>query len=111
MNLELVDELVHSWLEVHKKSALSYLILRLLKAEKLWSKDIEMRLRELTGWKLTEKSLYRTLRRMKQQGTIEFESVEAERTGATRKVYSLTPEGEEVLKQMKQHLSYVGKVV
>ena len=46
-----------------------------------------------TGWRLTERGLYRTLRRLTSLGLLRVEEVAAPRTGAKRKDYSPTTLG------------------
>ena len=94
---ELVDEQIYSWTEMHKKSAVSFLVLSALKDNKMWSKDLESWIRTTTGWNISERSLYRVLRRMQKQGSIQFEAEPVARTGAERKVYAMTPEGKSLL--------------
>jgi DNA-binding PadR family transcriptional regulator len=64
---ELVDEQVYNWVEMHKKSALSFLVLLCLEKNTLWSKDIEEFIRRRTGWNITERGLYRVLHRLQKQ--------------------------------------------
>lgn len=104
---ELVDEQAYSWLEMHKKSALSYLILKALACQPMWSKDLEQWITAKTGWTVTEKGLYRVLRRLQKQGSIVHTAATAPRTGAERKVYRLTPEGEALLAAIQAELSYI----
>lgn len=107
---ELVDEQVYSWTEMHKKSAVSFLILSALKTKDMWSRDLEEWIRQKAGWDLSERSLYRILRRMEKQGSIHFKSESAARTGAERKVYTMTTEGKALLEAMRNELSYLVKL-
>lgn len=107
---ELVDEQAYSWLEMHKKSALAYLVLCALDKDAMWSKDLALWITKMTDWAITERSLYRVLRRMQKQGSIAFSSETAARTGAERKVYRMTPEGKALLLTMRSELSYLRKV-
>lgn len=104
---ELVEEQAYAWVENHKKSALSYLILKALSTKSMWSKDIETWVKNKSGWDISERGLYRVLSRMQKQGSIEFSSISAERTGADRKVYSLTPEGTALMKTIQGELKYI----
>ena len=104
---ELVEEQAYSWLEVHKKSALSYLVLTALQKEHMWSKDLGDWISQKTDWTVTEKGLYRLLRRMQKQGSIVFTSEPAARTGAERKVFKITAEGEALLRAMQKELAYL----
>ncbi len=106
---ELVDEQAYSWLEMHKKSALSYLVLCALEKEKMWSGNLTAWITSATSWTITEKGLYRVLRRMQKQGSIMFSSEAAARTGAERKVYRMTPEGQALLLAIRSELGYLEK--
>lgn len=101
INQDLVDEQAYSWTEIHKKSALSYVILTALQKHSMWSKELEKYITEITGWSISERALYRVLNRMHKQGSIEFTAESAERTGADRKVYAISPEGSALLTAMK----------
>lgn len=107
---ELVDEQAYSWTEMHKKSAVSFLILNALKTKDMWSKDLEQWIRNIAGWDLSERSLYRILRRMEKQGTIQYKAEAAARTGAERKVYTITADGMSLLDAMKSELRYLVKL-
>ncbi|MCA9329265.1 PadR family transcriptional regulator [Candidatus Saccharibacteria bacterium] len=110
VNQELVDEQAYSWTEMHKKSALSYLILAALQKQPMWSKELEKHIVTVTGWSISERALYRVLSRMHKQGSIEFTAESAERTGADRKVYAISPEGKALLAAMQDELLYLAKV-
>lgn len=109
-NQDLVDEQIYSWTEMHKKSALSYLILTALNSSQMWSKEIEQYIAKSTKWSISERALYRVLNRMHKQGSIEYSSTPAERTGADRKVYTITPEGNALLAAMKGELNYLTQI-
>jgi len=49
VNQELVDEQAYSWTEMHKKSALSYLVLAALQKQPMWSKELEKYITNTTG--------------------------------------------------------------
>lgn len=110
VNQELVDEQAYSWTEMHKKSALSYLILSALQKQSMWSKELERYITSTTGWSISERALYRVLNRMQKQGSIEFRTEAAERTGAERKVYAVSPEGKALLSAMQSELAYLTKI-
>ena len=107
---ELVDEQAYSWLEVHKKSALSYLVLTALQQDKMWSKDLLDWITQKTNWTITERGLYRLLRRMQKQGSVTFITKAGDRTGAERKFYEMTTEGKALLASMQKELAYLAKV-
>lgn len=107
INQDLVDEQVYSWTEMHKKSALSFLILKALSTKAMWSKEVENWVKSKTGWEVSERGFYRVLNRMQKQGNVEFSFISAERTGADRKVYSLTPEGAALMRSIQDELKYI----
>nr|WP_231715243.1 PadR family transcriptional regulator [Arthrobacter gengyunqii] len=51
----------------------------------------------ITGWQITERSLYRTLKRLQDSGLLHSAEVDAPRTGAKRKEISLTGLGAQFL--------------
>ena len=104
---ELLDEYVFAWVEVHKKSALTFLVLRALQDGAVWSQDIGVMIQKQTGWIVTERGLYRLLRRLHKQGLIDFFSESAPRTGAERKIYQLTQEGGVFLDAIRHQTSYL----
>lgn len=110
INQELVDEQAYSWTEMHKKSALSYLILIALQKQSMWSKELEQYITSTASWGISERALYRVLNRMQKQGSIEYKAEAAERTGAERKVYAISPEGEALLAAIKGELTYLTKI-
>lgn len=111
INQDLVDEQVYSWTEMYKKSAISFLVLAALATKNMWSKDIGGWIRQTSGWEMSERSLYRVLRRMEKQGSIEFTTEPVARTGAERKVFALTSEGEAILNSVRKELSYLLKAL
>ncbi len=110
VNQELVDEQAYSWTEMHKKSALSYLVLAALQKQPMWSKELEKYITNTTGWSISERALYRVLNRMHKQGSIEFTAESAERTGADRKVYAISHEGKSLFAAMQNELRYLSAV-
>lgn len=76
----------------------------------MWSKELEQWIQATAGWDISERSLYRILRRMQKQGSIQFESESVARTGAERKIYAMTAEGKALLAAMRDELSYLLKV-
>jgi PadR family transcriptional regulator, regulatory protein PadR len=97
---ELKYEIVSRWAEVHKKSLTTLLIMVSLGSRSMWSKEIEAWLVTVTGWEVTERGLYRTLQRMSELGLIEYERVNAPKTGADRKSYTLSRLGRKVAKDI-----------
>jgi DNA-binding PadR family transcriptional regulator len=109
-NQEILEEYVSSWVEMHKKSALQFVILYILSVEPLWAKDVQARVAVMTDWQITERGLYRLLQRMEKQGLLEHVKQDAPKTGADRKIYRLTHLGESLLHEMSGELQYLDKL-
>lgn len=91
---ELLDELVRAWVEMHKKSATTLVLLRLItEAGSVDTSTVAETLALRTGWELTERGLYRTLRRLRGLGLLTVHEQAGHRTGAQRHVYELTDRG------------------
>lgn len=62
---EWLAELIDSWTDVYKKSMTTYLTLQIIKTKApTGAIEIMMDLNEATGWQITERAMYRTLRRL-----------------------------------------------
>lgn len=91
---EWVQELARSWVEVYKRSATTLALLRIVREHgPIAAAGISRRFAETTGWTLTDRGLYRTLRRLADSGVLESAKVEVARTGAKRQDFTLTPVG------------------
>lgn len=100
---ELVDELVRAWVEVHKKSATTVVLLRsIADAAPVATSAIAEALADRTGWEITERGLYRTLRRLRGLGLVTVREEPGHRTGAPRHVYELTGRGDAYLHRIEQ---------
>ena len=91
---EWVQSRIESWVETYKKSMLTPVVLSAVAARTpatvaAVAADVASR----TGWTVTERSLYRTLKRLQDSGFLHSTDVDAARTGAKRKELSLTREG------------------
>lgn len=104
---ELVDEQAYSWLEMHKKSALSYLVLKALSSNDMWSQELIKWISGKTSWSVTEKGLYRLLRRMEKSGLISHTKISVKRTGAERNIFSINTEGTMLLGKIEKLLRYL----
>ncbi len=99
---EWLDELVRSWTEVYKKSLTTLELMRIVaELAPAPATDIGERFVQATGWSLTDRSLYRTLRRLSSLGLLSADEVAIPRTGAKRKDYSLTILGRAYLKRIE----------
>lgn len=102
---EWAEELARSWVEVYKKSATTLALLRIIRAEgPIAAAGIAPRFAEATGWTLTDRGLYRTLRRLAESGVLSSAKVEVARTGAKRQDFSLTPVGRSYLERIEAEL-------
>lgn len=91
---ELLDELVRAWVETHKKSATTLVLLRFIaEAGPVATATIAETLAHRTGWEPTERGLYRTLRRLRGLGLLAVHEQPGHRTGAQRHIYELTSRG------------------
>lgn len=105
INSEYVEELNDSWLNMFKKSTLIYLVLDSISKKDNWSEEILNRIARVTKWDISPKSIYRTLNRLEKQGLITHELAEGHKTGAKKKLFVLTPEGEAVLGFIKNEIA------
>lgn len=99
---EWLDELVHGWVEVHKKSATTLVLLRVIDAlGEAAVPQIGAEFTRQTGWTLTERGLYRTLKRLVASDLLASTDVPVPRTGAPRKDFALTAFGRRYLKRIE----------
>lgn len=106
---EWVDELVSGWVEVHKKSMTTVVLLRIVDAHApVTAATIGAEFSARTGWTLNERGLYRTLKRLAAGDLLAVESVPVERTGLPRKDYRLTDLGQTYLARLEEVLRTVG---
>lgn len=97
-NEEWVSARVDAWVETYKKSMLSPVILALVATHPQVSvADVAERVEQATGWQVTERGLYRTLKRLEDSGLLLSTEVDAPRTGAKRKELSVSRLGIEFL--------------
>lgn len=102
---EWAEELARSWVEVYKKSATTLALLRIIRETgPIAAAGIAPRFVEATGWTLTDRGLYRTLRRLAESGVLDSEKVEVARTGAKRQDFSLTAVGRAYLERIEGEL-------
>jgi len=102
---ELLDELVRVWLEMYKKSATTVVLLRsVANVGPVGTSAIADTLVQRTGWELTERGLYRTLRRLTDLGLLAVHEQPGHRTGARRHVYELTVRGSSYLQRVEAAL-------
>lgn len=105
---EFAGEIVERWVETHKKSMTTFVILVALSSKPMWSKELEQWLRQMTGWELTERGLHRILQRMARLELIRYEKTNSPKSGADRKVYGITEFGSDIASSIKINgLSYL----
>lgn len=102
---EWAQELSRSWVEVYKKSATTLVLLRIIREHgPIPAAGIAEHVLERTGWRLTDRGLYRTLRRLADSGVLRGEKVDVARTGAKRQDFALTPVGRAHLERIEREL-------
>lgn len=102
---ELLDELVHAWIEMYKKSTTTLVLLRLVAgAGPIATSTIADALADRTGWDHTERGLYRSLRRLRGLGLVTVHEQPGKRTGAPRHAYELTSRGAIYLERIEAAL-------
>ena len=107
---EWLDHRVDSWVETYKKSMLTPVTLSLVaKYQPAEISTIAEAVTAATGWQITERGLYRTIKRLQDSGFLQSTAVDAPRTGAKRKMLSLTPLGASFLSGVQGHLVEVSE--
>ncbi|MFF8895645.1 PadR family transcriptional regulator [Brevibacterium casei] len=102
---EWLSDRVESWVDTYKKSMLTPVILAIVAAEQPTGiARIAEAVTAETGWTVTERGLYRTLKRLEDSGLLSTAEVDAPRTGAKRKELSLTRLGEGLLSGIRENL-------
>lgn len=102
---EWLDHRVDSWVETYKKSMLTPVTLSLVATHQPAEiSTIAEAVTAATGWQITERGLYRTIKRLQDSDLLQSTAVDAPRTGAKRKLLSLTPLGASFLSEIKGNL-------
>ena len=102
---EWLDHRVDSWVETYKKSMLTPVALSLVaEHQPAEISTIAEAVTAATGWQITERGLYRTIKRLQDSDLLQSTAVAAPRTGAKRKMLSLTPLGASYLDGIKGNL-------
>lgn len=88
---EWMADRIQSWVETYKKAMLTPVILRLVAIHQpVTVATLTAHLTAATGWQITERGLYRTVKRLQDTGYLTSENVVAPRTGAKRKELTLS---------------------
>lgn len=102
---ELLDELVRAWVEVYKKSSTTLVLLRYIASDgPVDTSEIADAFVRRTGWEITERGLYRTLRRLSAIGLVSVHERPGRRTGAQRNVYEISGRGEAYVQRIESVL-------
>ena len=102
---EWIDHRVDTWVETYKKSMLTPVTLSLVATHQPAEvSTVAEAVTAATGWQITERGLYRTIKRLQDSGFLESSAVDAPRTGAKRKLLSLTSLGASYLSGIKDNL-------
>lgn len=100
---EWLEEMVTRWVETYKKSATTLVLLRIIAdTAPASAATIGTEFTERTGWTLTERGLYRTLKRLAASDLLSVDPVPVERTGRPRKDYALTGLGRRYLDRLDE---------
>ncbi|WP_244223237.1 PadR family transcriptional regulator [Brevibacterium aurantiacum] len=102
---EWLSHKVDSWVETYKKSMLTPVTLTIVaEHQPIGVAAIAEKVTAATGWHVTERGLYRTLKRLQDSGLLASADTSAPRTGAKRKDLSLTPLGTRYLAGIAENL-------
>lgn len=102
---EWVEELAGSWIEVYKKSATTLVLLRIISQQgPIPAQEIHTVFEAETGWSITERGLYRTLKRLASLSLLAITPVSVPGTGAKRKDFTVTPAGTLYLERITESL-------
>lgn len=95
---EWMADRIDSWVETYKKSMLTPVILTLVARHQPTSiATVTELLGANTGWHVTERGLYRTVKRLVDSGLLHSVEVDAPRTGVKRKELTLSALGAQFL--------------
>lgn len=102
---EWLAERARAWVDTYKKSMLTPVLLAQVgRAAPVTIAELAHAITETTGWDLTERGLYRTVKRLEDARLLSSVEVDAARTGAKRKELSLTADGAALLRAITAHL-------
>ncbi|WP_436326926.1 PadR family transcriptional regulator [Brevibacterium sp. FAM 27836] len=102
---EWLSDRIDSWVETYKKSMLTPVVLHLVaRHQPTGITTILTELTRRTGWQITERGLYRTIKRLQDSGLLVSTDTSAPRTGAKRKELSLTTLGRAFLSGITENL-------
>ena len=104
-NEEWLTGRVESWVETYKKAMLTPVVLRLVAIHQpVTVATLTSRLTAVTGWRVTERGLYRTVKRLQESGFLTGANIDSPRTGVKRKELALSPFGDRFLSGVDANL-------
>lgn len=102
---EWLADKIDSWIETYKKSMLIPVILSIVRSHQpAGITTVAEAVARSSRWHVTERGLYRTIKRLQDSGLIVSTAVDAPRTGAKRKDLSLTLLGQRYLEGITSNL-------
>lgn len=101
---EYENAILDQWLGIYKRSATTRILLEAVAHAPSHSGEIhEFISKQIDGkWSINEKSMYRTLRRLKKLELVDYEEQQTPKTGLKKKVYSITESGAAVLERINE---------
>jgi len=87
------------WESQVRKGTLDFIILICLKEKEQYGYEMIKNIKNVTGMEISEGTIYPLLNRLKKDNLITSHWVEMD-TGIPRKYYQITPNGQQVLKEM-----------
>jgi PadR family transcriptional regulator PadR len=93
------QKFIYNWITQLKKTILPLLIMNMLDKGEFYGYLLIVRIKECTGYEVSEGTIYPILNRMKTDGLVDYRWVE-QKAGIPRKYYKLTSEGKKTLKQL-----------
>ncbi|MDO4687098.1 MAG: PadR family transcriptional regulator [Corynebacterium sp.] len=96
---------IEQWVETYKKSMLTPAILSIVAANNPCTvAEIAAALQQQTQWQITERGLYRTIKRLENSDFLVSVEVAGQRTGKKKKEISITDVGEVFLAAISDSL-------
>ncbi len=96
------EEFIHKWKSQVKKGILELVVLKILSKGDFYGYELIEEVMKYTSIDIAEGTLYPLLIRLKENNMVTSKWVEQE-SGIPRKYYTITPEGLEVLSEMKSY--------
>lgn len=103
-------EFIGKWQSQLKKGTLSFIVLLVLRENKLYGYELIEKIKTLTNIEVAEGTLYPLMNRLKTDKLLESKWIEQE-TGIPRKYYFLTETGKQTLDEMKIQWAELQKVL